>query len=141
MWEPFTERSRRLIVLTQEKAQLRGSRTIDVGDFISALADQDDAIGAAVRRSVDFEQFPPGRSPIESTKEMVFSRGAKRIIEKAFAQARLLGDNFIGTAHLLLGALEGDPPLSLVAGADPQRFRDDVVAARFGDAPPTSTTS
>jgi hypothetical protein len=55
-----------------------------------------------------------------SGAELQFSDGAKRTVALAFANARRLGHNFIGPAHLALGALEAEPPVlaGAVSGAE-----------------------
>ena len=112
MWEPFSEPARRAVVRSQEVAQMFGASFIGTEHMTFALAETDDAVGAALAKAVDREALRKllgdvSRAP---TDEMVFTSGAKRSIELAFENARRLNHNYIGSAHIALGILESEPP-------------------------------
>ena len=138
MWEPFPERTRRVFVRAQEKARERRSGIIDVGDFLSAVAEREDQIGLLVRGSVDFTQLEAERAPVDSSEPMTFAAGVKRMIEFSFEEARSFGDDFVGSAALVLGALRVDPPVPLQPGVDLAEVRRQLAALRFADAPPAT---
>jgi ATP-dependent Clp protease ATP-binding subunit ClpC len=107
-WEPFTEPARRAIVLAQESANRRNVHDIGADDiFLAALnAGQSPASEAAASLGVTSDAvrqaerlLPSGAGPSE---EMVFTPEARRLIERAFEEARELGHAYIGAEHLLL---------------------------------------
>jgi len=138
MWEPFTEPSRRAIVRAQEVAQMFGSSYIGTEHIAFALAEGDNDVGRLLAGAIDRDAMRAllgdvSHAPVE---EMVFTTGAKRSIETAFENARRLGHNYIGLAHLALGILDSGDPLPLVAGCDAGRLRADLSRAASAEVPP-----
>jgi hypothetical protein len=138
MWEPFSEPARRAVVRSQEVAQMFGANFIGTEHMTFALAETDDAVGAALAKAVDREALRKllgdvSRAP---TDEMVFTSGAKRSIELAFENARRLNHNYIGSAHIALGILESREPPPLRPGEDIGVLRAALdLAATKGPAP------
>jgi hypothetical protein len=120
MWEPFSEDARRAVVRSQEVAQMFGANYIGTEHMIFALAEGDDAVGAALAKAVDRDALRKELGDVSRapTDEMVFTAGAKRSIELAFENARRLDHNIIGTAHLALGILGTPDPPPLLPGED-----------------------
>ena len=117
MFERFTDRARRVIVLAQEEA--RGLQhnyigtehlllgLIHEGDGVAAKAMEMSDIGLEPARAAVIELIGEGEKPVEG--HIPFTPRAKRVFELSFREALQLGHNYIGTEHLLLGLLkEGD---------------------------------
>lgn len=141
MWEPFSGPARRAVVRSQEVAQMFGAHFIGTEHMIFALAESDDAVGAALAKSVDREALRVllGKASRAPTGEMVFTPGAKSAIELAFENARRLNHSFIGTAHLALGILGTKQPPPLVPGEDLEALRATLELAARDDLPGART--
>lgn len=109
MWEPFTEPARRAIVAAQDLAQRLDSAIIDAEHILAGIvavgrspaADALASFGVTPERMQEAAErrIPRGTG---AAHEMVFTPRAKRVIEHAFGEARALGNNYIGSEHLLL---------------------------------------
>ncbi len=112
MWEPFTADARGAMVRAQKVAVLFGGSSVGTEHVLFALANGDDALGALLAGALDRDAIRQqlGAASGAPGAELQFSDGAKRTVALAFANARRLGNNFIGPAHLALGALEAEPP-------------------------------
>lgn len=141
LWEPFSHSARRAVVRAQEVAQMFGAHFIGTEHMTFALAEADDAVGAALANAVDREEIRRrlGDASDVPTTEMVFTPGAKRSIELAFENARRLTQNFIGTAHLALGILGAEPP-PLLPGHDVASLRAALDEAAAHDAMESTQT-
>jgi len=149
MWEPFTESARRSVVLAQEAAEHRGSGSIDGAHLLFGIVAEGQSPTAVALRAagVTTERLGPavGEERAERHEgEMVYTTDAKHVIEAAFRESRVLGHNYIGTAHLALGALDeskGSAVQMLRAiGVEPSALRELVIAAANGEAPVPATT-
>ena len=117
MFERFTDRARRVVVLAQEEARLLNHNFIGTEHLLLGMIHESEGIAAqvlerakisleAARRKVQAtsragQWSPPGHIP--------FTPRAKKVLEMALREALQLGANFIGTEHLLLGLLhEGE---------------------------------
>lgn len=139
MWEPFTERARRSIVLAQEEAQRLGNNYIGTEHLLLGIISEGESVAAKVLENLGIS-LEKVRSEVESivgkgnqptSQEMVFTPRAKRVIELAFEEARTLTHNYIGTEHLLLGLVrEGEGVAARVLanlGVDPQKIRGQIT--------------
>ena len=144
MFERFTDRARRTVVLAQEEARLLQHNYIGTehlllgliheGEGVAAKALESLGIGlAAVRQQVEEiigrgQQAPSGHIP--------FTPRAKKVLELALREAIQLGHNYIGTEHILLGLIrEGDGVAAQVLvrlGADLNRTRQRVIEVLHG---------
>ena len=144
MFERFTDRARRVVVLAQDEA--RGLKhnyigtehlllgLISEGEGVAAKALETMGIkGAAVRASV-IEIIGEGEKPVEG--HIPFTPRAKRVFELSLREALQLGHNYIGTEHLLLGLLkEGEGVAAQVLtkqGADLAQVRQTVIQMLSG---------
>jgi ATP-dependent Clp protease ATP-binding subunit ClpA len=140
MFERFTDRARRVVVLAQEEARDLGHDYIGTEHILLGLIRVSDGVAAqaleslgislaAVRREViqivgqgDMSQLP---------SHIPFTRRAKKVLELSLREALQLGHNYIGTEHILLGLLregEGVGAQVLVKlGADLNRVRQQVI--------------
>jgi ATP-dependent Clp protease ATP-binding subunit ClpC len=142
MFERFTDRARRVVVLAQEESRLLRHDYIGTEHLLLGLVKAGEGAGAtaltelgvspsAVRHQVESmvgpgEQAPGGHVP--------FTPRAKKVVELSLREAQQLGDGFIGTEHLLLGMLrEGEgvaAQILMKLGVDLERTRETVVRAR-----------
>ena len=144
MFERFTDRARRVVVLAQDEA--RGLKhnyigtehlllgLISEGEGVAAKAlDTMEIKGEAVRASV-IEIIGEGEKPVEG--HIPFTPRAKRVFELSLREALQLGHNYIGTEHLLLGLLkEGEGVAAQVLtkqGADLAQVRQTVIQMLSG---------
>jgi len=129
MWEPFSEPGRSLIVSAQQIAKKAGHGYIGTEHILCALVRSDSEVGRLMADAVD-------RAAIEANctngggavQEMVFSGGAKRVIAKAFENARGINDTYIGTKHIALGILDVDDPPPLLPGTDMAALRRAIAS-------------
>jgi ATP-dependent Clp protease ATP-binding subunit ClpC len=139
MWEPFTERARRSIVLAQEEAQRLGNNYIGTEHLLLGIISEGESVAAKVLENLGVS-LQKVRSEVEAIvgkggptaqQEMVFTPRAKRVIELAFEEARALAHNYIGTEHLLLGLVrEGEGVAARVLsnlGVDPAKIRAEIT--------------
>ena len=144
MFERFTDRARRVVVLAQDEA--RGLKhnyigtehlllgLISEGEGVAAKALETMGIkGEAVRASV-IGIIGEGEKPVEG--HIPFTPRAKRVFELSLREALQLGHNYIGTEHLLLGLLkEGEGVAAQVLtkqGADLAQVRQTVIQMLSG---------
>ena len=144
MFERFTDRARRVVVLAQDEA--RGLKhnyigtehlllgLISEGEGVAAKALETMGIkGEAVRASV-IEIIGEAEKPVEG--HIPFTPRAKRVFELSLREALQLGHNYIGTEHLLLGLLkEGEGVAAQVLtkqGADLAQVRQTVIQMLSG---------
>lgn len=114
MWEPFTERARRSIVLAQEEAQRLGDTDLGTEHLLLGIISEGESVAANVLERMgvilpkvreEVETLVGKGSPLEVMPEVEFTPRAKRVIELAFEEAKRFEHNYIGTEHLLLGIL------------------------------------
>jgi ATP-dependent Clp protease ATP-binding subunit ClpC len=117
MFEKFSDRARRVVVLSQEEARLLDHNYIGTEHILLGLVREDQGVAAralgslnirldAVRRDVE-EMIGQGESP--PSDHIPFTPGAKKVLELSLREAIQLGHNYIGTEHILLGLLrEGE---------------------------------
>ncbi|HEX3549420.1 MAG TPA: Clp protease N-terminal domain-containing protein [Candidatus Elarobacter sp.] len=136
MWEPFTASARHTIVRAKEVAQLFGCTEVDTPHVAFALAEGDDDVGRVFAVALDRDAIRDrlGTAQGEPGSEMVFSADTKRIVASAFAEARKLNHNFIGSAHIALAVLDLDDPPPLAAGADAGALRAELARAAEAQA-------
>jgi ATP-dependent Clp protease ATP-binding subunit ClpC len=139
MFERFTNRARRVVVLAQEEARLLKHNYIGTEHLLLGLIHEGEGVAAraleslgisleAVRREV--EEFI-GQGETAPSGHIPFTPRAKKIIELSLREARQLHCNNIGTEHILLGLVrEGEGVAAQVLvklGADLPRVRQQVV--------------
>jgi len=139
MFERFTDRARRVVVLAQEEARMLDHNYIGTEHLLLGLIHEGEGVAAkaleamgisldAVRQQVEAiigrgEQAPSGHIP--------FTPRAKRVLELSLRESGVLGHNYIGTEHILLGLVrEGEGVAAQVLvklGADLKRVRQIVI--------------
>src|SRR6202522_705757 len=144
MFERFTDRARRVVVLAQEEARMLNHNYIGTEHILLGLIHEGEGVAAkaleslgisleAVRQQVEEiigqgQQAPSGHIP--------FTPRAKKVLELSLREALQLGHNYIGTEHILLGLIrEGDGVAAQVLvklGADLNRVRQQVIQLLSG---------
>lgn len=149
MFERFTDRARRVLVLAGEEAALLGAAAIGTEHLLLGLVHEGEGAGAKalealglslekLRASVEEIVGPAGSS---TTGSPPFTPRAKNVLELSLREALQLGHNYIGTEHMLLGLVrEGEGVAAQVLvnlGADLSRVRQQVIQLLSGyKAPP-----
>ena len=144
MFERFTDRARRVVVLAQDEARRLNQNYIGTEHLLLGLIHEGDGIAAraletmgisleAVRAQV-IEIIGEGEQP--TTGHIPFTPRARKVLEYSMREALQLGHNYIGTEHILLGLLrEGDGVASQVLvnlGADLNTVRQTVIELLSG---------
>ena len=145
IFERFTDRARRVLVLAQEEARLLNHSFIGTEHILLGLIDEGEGVAAralrslgislaAVREKVEETIGPAGSAPTGSPP---FTPRAKKVLELSLREAlQLGGHNYIGTEHMLLGLVregEGVAAQVLVSlGADLSRVRQQVIQLLSG---------
>ncbi len=132
MFERFTEPARRTLVLTLDEARLLGHNYIGTEHILLGLVCE--AHGVAARALVSLGMSLEGlRSTVEAVagrgedvpigQQLSFTASAKKALELSLREAQALGQDYIGTEHLLLGLLdEGEVAGQVLvrAGVEPE---------------------
>jgi ATP-dependent Clp protease ATP-binding subunit ClpC len=144
LFERFTDRARRVLVLAQEEARLLNHNFIGTEHILLGLIHEGEGVAAkaleslgisleAVREKVEETIGPAGTS---TTGSPPFTPRAKKVLELSLREALQLGHNYIGTEHMLLGLVregEGVAAQVLVSlGADLSRVRQQVIQLLSG---------
>jgi ATP-dependent Clp protease ATP-binding subunit ClpC len=112
VFERFTERARLVVVLAQEEARAFDHHHIGTEHLLLGLLREEEGVAArvlgslditieAVRDQVGVQIVAPGEGP--TAGQVPFTPRAKRVLELALRESLSLGNNYIGTEHLLLG--------------------------------------
>ena len=144
MFERFTDRARRVVVLAQEEARLLQHNYIGTEHILLGLIHEGEGVAAkaleslgisleAVRQQVEEIIGQGGTSP---SGHIPFTPRAKKVLELSLREALQLGHNYIGTEHILLGLIrEGEGVAAQVLvklGADLSRVRQQVIQLLSG---------
>jgi hypothetical protein len=150
MFERFTDRARRVVVLAQEEARTLNHNYIGTEHILIALAAEGEGVAARALMAcgVDLgecrEQVKTlvGKGDQAPSGHIPFTPGGKKVMEYALREALQLGHNFIGTEHILLALIretEGAGARALKAtGCEPETVRQNVLA-RLAAAPRDTT--
>src|SRR6478735_3252315 len=144
MFERFTDRARRVVVLAQEEARMLNHNYIGTEHILLGLIHEGEGVAAKALESLGIalegvraqveeiigqgQQSPSGHIP--------FTPRAKKVLELSLREALQLGHNYIGTEHILLGLIrEGEGVAAQVLvklGADLNRVRQQVLQLLSG---------
>jgi ATP-dependent Clp protease ATP-binding subunit ClpC len=153
MFERFTDRARRVVVLAQEEARLLDHNYIGTEHILLGLIHEGEGVAARaleglgvslgeVRRHVEDMIGQGGGAPVG---HIPFTPRAKTVLELSLREALQLGHNYIGTEHVLLGLLrEGEGAAAQVLlrlGVDLRRVRQAVIQLISGHAVAGEPTS
>ena len=146
MFERFTEKAIKVIMLAQEEARRLGHNFVGTEQVLLGLIGEGTGIGPKVLKSmgvnlkdarVEVEKII-GRGSGFVAVEIPFTPRAKRTLELSLEEARQLGHNYIGTEHLLLGLISGDEGEGVAArvlenlGVDLSKIRSQIIRS-LGD--------
>src|SRR6201747_916317 len=144
MFERFTDRARRVVVLAQEEARMLNHNYIGTEHILLGLIHEGEGVAAkaleslgisleAVRSQVEEIIGQGGSSP---SGHIPFTPRAKKVLELSLREALQLGHNYIGTEHILLGLIrEGEgvaAQLLVKLGAELTRARQQVIQLLAG---------
>ncbi len=144
MFERFTDRARRVVVLAQEEARLLNHNYIGTEHILLGLIHEGEGVAAKALESLGIsldgvreqvqeiigqgQQAPSGHIP--------FTPRAKKVLELSLREGLQLGHNYIGTEHILLGLIrEGEGVAAQVLvklGADLNKVRQQVIQLLSG---------
>jgi ATP-dependent Clp protease ATP-binding subunit ClpC len=141
MFERFTDRARRVVVLAQEEARMLNHDYIGTEHILLGLLREGEGVAAkaltslgislgAVRQAVE-EIIGRGEQPPSESGHIPFTPRAKKVLEFSLREALQLGHDYIGTEHILLGLIrEGNGVAAQVlvaSGVDLNRARQRVI--------------
>jgi ATP-dependent Clp protease ATP-binding subunit ClpC len=154
MFERFTDRARRVVVLAQHEARTLGHDYISTEHLLLGLIDEGQgvAITALTSMGINLDEMRQavldsigrGAKPLAESGHIPFTPRAKKVLELSLREANQLGHNYIGTEHILLGLIrEGGGAAQLLAGAgvDHDRARQQVIELLFGHREAGSVTT
>jgi ATP-dependent Clp protease ATP-binding subunit ClpA len=139
LFERFTERSRQVVVLAQDEARALKHNYIGTEHLLLGLLREDKGLAARVLESLDITveevraqvERVVGRGDEPLTGQIPFTPRAKKVLELALREALVLGHNYIGTEHILLGIIRENEGVAarilLDFNADPEKVRDAVI--------------
>jgi ATP-dependent Clp protease ATP-binding subunit ClpC len=112
MFEKFTERGRKVIIYAKEEAEKRQNDYLGTEHLLLAVLKEDDGLPIAIMKRMgitsdevrlEIERNLPQGSNIMTFGDIPFTPRAKKVLELAVEEARLLGHNYIGSEHIFLG--------------------------------------
>ena len=146
MFNRFTERARKVLVLAKEEARRFSHDYIGTEHILLGLIREGDGVACAVlqnlgvdleRTRVEIEKLVSPGSSASTMGDIPFTPRAKKALELSTEEARTLGHNYIGTEHILLGLIrEGEGVAYQVLfglGVDIKRARQEIVALLGGE--------
>ena len=152
MFERFTEKAIKVIMLAQEEARRLGHNFVGTEQVLLGLIGEGTGVAAKTLKSMGVT-LKDARAEVEKiigrgsgfvAVEIPFTPRAKRVLELSWDEARQLGHNYIGTEHLLLGLIrEGEGVAARVLenlGVDLNKIRSNVVKM-LGESKPQTATS
>jgi len=144
MFERFSDRARRVVVLAQEEARTTNHNYIGTEHILLGLIHEGEGVAAKALESLGIS-LEAVRSQVEDiigqgqsapTGHIPFTPRAKKVLELSLREALQLGHNYIGTEHILLGLIrEGEGVAAQVLqklGADLNRVRQEVIQLLSG---------
>jgi ATP-dependent Clp protease ATP-binding subunit ClpA len=151
MFERFTDRARRVIVLAQEEARALSHDKIGAEHILLGLVIEGEGVAARALASLGITEETSrrqieemaGRGQAPHSGHLPFTPQAKKVLQMSLREALHLGHNAVGTEHVLLSLIRDaqSPGTRVLAslGADPARVRQQVLAllrAELGQRPP-----
>jgi ATP-dependent Clp protease ATP-binding subunit ClpA len=139
MFERFTERARQVVVLAQDEARTLKHNSIGTEHILLGLLCEEEGLAARVLDTLDItvEEVRAqvarivGQGDEVITGQIPFTPRAKKVLELALGEAQCLGQEYIGTEHILLGLLrENDGVAARVLldfDADAEKIRNEII--------------
>lgn len=136
MFEKFTDRGRKIIIYAREEAEKRQNDYLGTEHLLLAILREDDSLPIIILRKMglsieelymEIERNLPSGTNILTFGDIPFTPRAKKVLELAVEEARLLGHNYIGSEHLLLGLIREEEG---IAGKILRNFGANLLGAR-----------
>src|SRR5208337_3642983 len=136
MFEKFTERGRKIIIYAKEEAERRNNDYLGTEHLLLAILREEDSIPITIIKKMgltvdeikfEVEKNLPIGGSLLTFGDIPFTPRAKKVLELSIEEARLLGHNYIGSEHLLLGIVREDEG---VAGKVIRNLGANLLAAR-----------
>jgi ATP-dependent Clp protease ATP-binding subunit ClpC len=139
MFERFTDRARRVVVLAQEEARMLNHSYIGTEHILLGLIHEGEGVAARALESLGISLYAVreqvqeiiGQGKDVPSGHIPFTPRAKKVFELSASEALQLGHKNVGTEHILLGLIrEGEGVAAQVLvklGADPSRVRQQVM--------------
>ncbi|ODA45153.1 ATP-dependent Clp protease, ATP-binding subunit ClpC [Thermodesulfovibrio sp. N1] len=136
MFEKFTEKGRKIILYAREEAEKRNSEFLDTEHLLLAILREEDSIPIAILKKIgiqpenvryEIEKRISAETNLLTYGEIPFSPKAKKVLEYAIEEARLLGHPYIGSEHLFLGLIKEEEG---IAGKVLRSFGINLLGAR-----------
>ncbi len=117
MFEKFTERGRKVIIYAKEEAERRQNDYLGTEHLLLGLIREQDGLPVVILKKMgisiedlrmEIERNLPAPTNLLTFGDIPFTPRAKKVLELAIEEARLLGHNYIGSEHLLLGLIRED---------------------------------
>jgi ATP-dependent Clp protease ATP-binding subunit ClpC len=114
MFEKFTERGRKVIIYAKEEAEKRQNDYLGTEHLLLAILREDDGLPAAILKRmgitreeirIEVQRNLPQGTDLMTFDDIPFTPRSKKVLELAVEEARLLGHNYIGSEHILLGLI------------------------------------
>ena len=145
MFNRFTERARKVLVLAKEEARRFNHDYIGTEHILLGLVREGEGVACAVLQNLgadldrlrnETEKLITSGSMASVLGDIPFTPRAKKALELSAEEARNLGHNYIGTEHILLGLMrEGEglaPQVLFSLGVDLRKIRDEITALLGG---------
>jgi len=144
MFERFTERARRIIMLAQEEAKRLNHSAVGTEHMLLGVVREGEGVASKVLELLNISpervraeiESAIGRGERAPHEEVTFTPRAKKVLELALRESVQLGHDFIGTEHLLLGLVrEGEGPAAQVLaqrGIELDAIRQQVIRLLHG---------
>jgi ATP-dependent Clp protease ATP-binding subunit ClpC len=139
VFERFTERARRVVVMAQDEARMLSHNYIGTEHILLGLLRVEDGLAARLLGSLDVSIDEVrehvarivGQGEEVATGQIPFTPRAKKVLDLALREALTLGHNYIGTEHILLGLARENEGVAtrilLDLGADADRIREEMI--------------
>ncbi|SRR5712692_2101187 len=147
MFERFTDRARRVVVLAQEEARLLDHDYIGTEHLLLGLVAQAEGVAARALAELGIDldkarrevQEVVGRGDATPRGQIPFTREAKRALENSLREAQAMGHDHIGTEHILLGVVHEGAAADVLAklAAPPDAVRAQVRSLLEAGPAPT----
>jgi len=154
MFNRFTERARKVLVLAKEEARRFNHDYIGTEHILLGLLREGEGVACAVLQNLgidlnrlrkELERLISPGSIATIGGDLPFTPRAKKALELAAEEARNLGHNYIGTEHILLGLLREEEGLAAQVlygmGVDLEKVREEIASLLGGSSPQASPTT
>jgi ATP-dependent Clp protease ATP-binding subunit ClpC len=151
----FTERVRKILAMAREEAARMHHEYVGTEHLLLALIREGEGVGSAVLENLGVNAHAvrdsvegvvkKGRGSTPTGPDLPYTSRAKKVLELAMSEARLLGHNYVGSEHLLLGLVGEEKGIAaqvlMDAGLRLETAREELVRILANDTPSSSSAS